>query len=139
MRKVPPILKPIALLTLSILIATTTGILNNSSYRQVKATTPTTSTTESATSRTTDSSSDLNSVTNETNTIEGQTSIEESKDTDAIVESSAENNQVENTQPSTDNNSVASQPQSSTQSSQTVPSQQQPADAPIGSKAGDSQ
>ena len=60
MRNVPPILKPIALLTLSILIATTTGILNNSSYRQVKSPTPTTETT----SQTSDSSRESNSVPN---------------------------------------------------------------------------
>ena len=97
MRKVPPILKPIALLTLSILIATTTGILNNSSYRQVKATTPTTSTTES-TNPTTDSSRDLNSITNETSTADEVAPTEESKANNTIQESEAGNNQVENTQ-----------------------------------------
>jgi hypothetical protein len=34
MRKVPPILKPIALLTISTIIATATGVVNSSSYRQ---------------------------------------------------------------------------------------------------------
>ena len=73
MRKVPPILKPIALLTLSILIATTSGILNNSSYRQVKDSSPTA---ESSTTSTTDSSRDSNSMTNETSTINEQSSTE---------------------------------------------------------------
>ncbi|OYN39433.1 A-agglutinin attachment subunit precursor, partial [Escherichia coli] len=33
MRKVAPILKPIAVLTISTIVATTTGIVNSSSYR----------------------------------------------------------------------------------------------------------
>ena len=50
MRKVAPILKPIAVLTISTIVATTTGIVNSSSYRApssssstVEETTPTTS------------------------------------------------------------------------------------------------
>lgn len=136
MRKVPPILKPIALLTLSILIATTSGILNNSSYRQGKATTPTTE----STTRTTDSSHDSNSMISETSTVEVQTPNEESNVNNGVQESSVANNSIENTQPSTTSDSATVQ-QSSTEESQTASTQQQqqPANEPAGSEAGDNQ
>ena len=59
MRKVPPILKPIALLTISTIIATATGVVNSGSYRQpsrATETTETTETTEQAPSESTPSS-----------------------------------------------------------------------------------
>ena len=46
MRKVPPILKPIALLTISTIIATATGVVNSSSYRQSNGTSHSTEITE---------------------------------------------------------------------------------------------
>jgi len=48
MRKVPPILKPIALLTISTIIATATGVVNSGSYRQPSRATETTEMTEQA-------------------------------------------------------------------------------------------
>ena len=53
MRKVPPILKPIALLTISTIIATATGVVNSGSYRQPSRATETTETTEQAPSEST--------------------------------------------------------------------------------------
>lgn len=130
MRKVPPILKPIALLTLSILIATTSGILNNSSYRQVKPTT------ELSTIQTTDSSRQTNSVTNETNTVEQQTQNQEPA-VDNTVEESSEINNNEIVQSSVENSSAAVP--STTEESQTASTQQAPAETPVGGESGDSQ
>ena len=45
-KKVPPILKPIALLTISTIIATATGVVNSSSYRQSNGTSHSTEITE---------------------------------------------------------------------------------------------
>ena len=55
MRKVAPILKPIAVLTISTIVATATGVVNSSSYRtpsssSVEETTPTSTSTPETTS-----------------------------------------------------------------------------------------
>ncbi|MDN6839981.1 MAG: hypothetical protein L0L60_05750, partial [Tetragenococcus halophilus] len=44
MKKLPPILKPFALVTFSLIIATATGVVNGRSYRQPVAETETTTT-----------------------------------------------------------------------------------------------
>lgn len=118
MRKVPPILKPIALLTLSILIATTSGILNNSSYRQVKATTPKT---ESSTS-TSNSSQESLDTTQETSTISENQESNVTPDINNSEGNAIADNQVETPQSSTEVSPGGVQP--STEESQTTPTQQ---------------
>lgn len=118
MRKVPPILKPIALLTLSILIATTSGILNNSSYRQVKATTPKT---ESSTS-TSNSSQESLDTTQETSTISENQESNVTPDINNSEGNAIADNQVETPQSSTEVSPGGVRP--STEESQTTPTQQ---------------
>ena len=69
MRKVAPILKPIAVLTISTIVATATGVVNSSSYRtpsssSVEETTPTSTpeTTSNETSTTLDQTNDSSST-----------------------------------------------------------------------------
>ncbi|MDT2755285.1 hypothetical protein P7H46_02795 [Enterococcus pseudoavium] len=132
MRKVPPILKPIALLTLSILIATTSGILNNASYRQVKATTPTT---ESTSVQRNDSSETSDSMINESSTVEEAPVTQESNDNNGAA-TDTEEQPVENLTPTTEESQTTP---SSTEEAQTTPTQQQPANEIADSETGDSQ
>lgn len=118
LRKVPPILKPIALLTISILIATATGVANGASYRQPS--TGSSSTIEPSTSEVTmtSTSSAENQMTPESSSVyeNNQSSAPSStqRDQQTIPESSVPDS-------SNENQTVPS----SGQTEQTVPSQEQ--------------
>ncbi|EOH87716.1 hypothetical protein I588_02918 [Enterococcus pallens ATCC BAA-351] len=118
LRKVPPILKPIALLTISILIATATGVANGASYRQPS--TGSSSTIEPSTSEvtTTSTTSAENQMTPESSSVyeNNQSSAPSStqRDQQTIRESSVSDS-------SNENQTVPS----SGQAEQTVPSQEQ--------------
>lgn len=118
LRKVPPILKPIALLTISILIATATGVANGASYRQPS--TGSSSTIEPSTSEvtTTSTTSAENQMTPESSSVyeNNQSSAPSStqRDQQTIPESSVPDS-------SNENQTVPS----SGQAEQTVPSQEQ--------------
>ena len=115
MRKVPPILKPIALLTISTIIATATGVVNSSSYRQSNGTSHSQSVDSQSVSESTEPSTSAedhggttSSTTNNQRTVPSS-SIEDSSTPPATDVPSSENGQSEETTPSSQDQNAADQ------------------------------
>lgn len=121
MKRVPPILKPIALLTFSLVIATATGVVNGRSYRPATTETTTTETT-TENSASTDMTTDLpNSGTEMTDGsgVEEDSGLQQTQDS---------SNGVEDDDPANSNETPQQDPDLNSGAEQTPDSPEQPAE-----------